>query len=171
MLSIRLEAKAAALKKQVDKGRREAGLEGRSLALVGSNLEKAKADYKASCALYTILNKKLEDHQEDFTMRKGMWIDKLKHNAKVIRVNFDKYLQRKGFAGTVKFDHHDHTLHLSCQTDNSDNHTKVNDVRQLSGGERSYTTLCLLLALGHVVSPRECSESHHITLLFEQEQY
>ena len=149
----RLEAKAAQLKKQVDKGRREAGLEGRSLALVGSSLEKAKADYKASIHLYSTLDKTLEDHKTDFEMRKTMWSTKLRHNAKVIRINFDKYLQRKGFAGTVKFNHQDHTLHLSCQTDNSDDHTKDNDVRQLSGGERSYTTLCLLLALGHVVSP------------------
>ena len=35
--------------------------------------------------------------------------------------------------------------------DNSNDGTRVKDVRQLSGGERSYTTLCLLLALGHVI--------------------
>ena len=40
---------------------------------------------------------------------------------------------------------------VEIQTDNNDDNTRATDVRQLSGGERSYTTLCLLLALGHVI--------------------
>jgi hypothetical protein len=37
------------------------------------------------------------------------------------------------------------------QTDNTDGTTRCKDVRNLSGGERSFTTLCLLLSLRHVV--------------------
>jgi structural maintenance of chromosomes protein 6 len=36
-------------------------------------------------------------------------------------------------------------------TDNNDQLTQCDDVKQLSGGERSFTTLCLLLSLGHVI--------------------
>ena len=39
------------------------------------------------------------------------------------------------------------------------------DVRQLSGGERSFTTLCLLLALGHVVdSPFRVMDEYDVFL-------
>jgi structural maintenance of chromosomes protein 6 len=52
---------------------------------------------------------------------------------------------------SVLFDHKAKTLTIISQTDNLSNLTKCNDMRQMSGGERSYTTLCLLMALGHVV--------------------
>ena len=41
------------------------------------------------------------------------------------------------------------------QTDARDKNTIFSEVRGLSGGERSFTTLCLLLALGSVVSKHE----------------
>lgn len=137
---------------QVAKGKADAGLEGRSKAVIAERFEKATLDYKESSAQWMRLSEEFETHSADYKKRTKMWGTKLKHNAKVISKNFDIYLQSKGFAGTVKFDHKNHTLHLACQTDNSNDESRVSDVRQLSGGERSYTTLCLLLALGHVVS-------------------
>ena len=51
----------------------------------------------------------------------------------------------------MDFNHTDGTLRLICQTDNFDATSLTEDVKQLSGGERSFATLCLLLALGHVI--------------------
>ena len=130
-------------------------MEGRSKVVIADRFEKAALDYKESSALWEKLNEEFRIHSEDYTMRRVMWSSKLKSNAKVISKNFDIYLQSKGFAGKVKFDHKNQTLHLTCQTDNTNDESRVSDVRQLSGGERSYTTLCLLLALGHVVSKIE----------------
>jgi chromosome segregation ATPase len=75
----------------------------------------------------------------------------LKENSRIVKRSFDKYLQKKGFAGDLQINHEESKLHINCQTDNSDERTQCNDVRQLSGGERSFTTLSLLMALGHVV--------------------
>ena len=147
----RLIAKCETLSRQVAKGKADAGLEGRSKVIIADRYAKAALDYKESSALWQKLTEEYEIHLDDFHLRKSMWSLKLKSNAKVISKNFDTYLQSKGFAGKVKFDHKNHTLHLTCQTDNTNDESRVSDVRQLSGGERSYTTLCLLLALGHVV--------------------
>ena len=57
-------------------------------------------------------------------------------------------LSTKGFSGTVRFNHIDETLTLEVSLDNT---TKCSDVRQLSGGERSFATLCLLLAFDCVI--------------------
>ena len=54
-------------------------------------------------------------------------------------------------SGTVDFDHESNLLKIVLQTDNFDENTQRDDVKQLSGGERSFATLCLLLALGHVI--------------------
>jgi chromosome segregation ATPase len=61
-------------------------------------------------------------------------------------------MQQRGFSGTVEFDHKNHLLTVKSQTDNANDSTRCTNLKQMSGGERSYTALCLLLALGHVVS-------------------
>lgn len=56
-------------------------------------------------------------------------------------------------------------LLITTQTDNHDENTQCNDMRQMSGGERSYTTLCLLLALGHVIeSPFRLMDEYDVFL-------
>ena len=40
---------------------------------------------------------------------------------------------------------------MMVQTDGRNEKGKADDVRNLSGGERSYTTFCLMLALGHAI--------------------
>ncbi|CAM9144224.1 unnamed protein product, partial [Hapterophycus canaliculatus] len=61
---------------------------------------------------------------------------------------FNKNLQRKGAAGEVRFDHDKKTLGLTYQRKSDDNASQSTDIRQLSGGERSFATLALLMALG-----------------------
>lgn len=60
-------------------------------------------------------------------------------------------LQHKGQSGDLVFDHKEHTLNLTVQKDNRDATTQSKNVKELSGGERSFTTLALLLALGESV--------------------
>ena len=148
VLEARIQKKQIAL----EKTRQRNGLEGRSLVSVTNRLEKARADYREKAVMYTQSKDLAEDMKEDFSMRTKKFTVMLRHCEKVVRQNFDIYLNRKGFSGTVIFDHKKSTLSLTCQTDNTNDATRVDDVRQLSGGERSYTTLSLLLALGHVVS-------------------
>jgi chromosome segregation ATPase len=81
-----------------------------------------------------------------------MWRKRQLKDSETIARHFDIYMQGKGLAGTVKFNHEEEFLKIIANTDNTDDSSRVNDVRNLSGGERSFATLCLLLALGHVVS-------------------
>ncbi len=61
---------------------------------------------------------------------------------------FDGHMQKRGSSGRLKFDLQRGDLSLEVQNDNSNVETRTNDVKMLSGGEKSYTTLALLLALG-----------------------
>jgi len=94
----------------------------------------------------------LNNIKEDYVLRTKAWVKKLKSTTKTVNEKFNDYLNDRGMKGSVKFNHNEKLLHITCQTDNRNDNTTCQDVRQLSGGERSYTTLCLLLALGHVVS-------------------
>jgi chromosome segregation ATPase len=147
-----LEGQKKALEAKVKRGREQAGLEGRSIPIANERLMKAKADFKESKESYLRLRELLDSLKQDAKDRKVKWGKMLKKNQNNVSNKFDYYMQHKGFSGKVGFDHDNCALHLTCQVDNQDDTSRTDDVRQLSGGERSYTTLCLLLALGHVVS-------------------
>ncbi len=70
------------------------------------------------------------------------------HISKMSNNTFDIILNKKGSSGFIEFDHRNKSLNLVVQKDNRDAMTQTNDVKALSGGERSFTTLSLLLALG-----------------------
>lgn len=67
---------------------------------------------------------------------------------KLTNHNFDEFLNKKGSSGQIKFHDKEKTLDVIVQKDNRDKHSQTADVKALSGGERSFTTLALLLALG-----------------------
>ncbi|GMI25107.1 hypothetical protein TeGR_g348, partial [Tetraparma gracilis] len=83
----------------------------------------------------------------DVKERRRKWKSMRKHIARLTNSTFDEMLQKKGSAGVVEFDHADKTLKICVQKD-SNEASQTSDVKALSGGERSYTTLSLLLALG-----------------------
>lgn len=75
------------------------------------------------------------------------------HICEMTNTGFDEILNKKGSSGQLTFNHKDKTLDLIVQKDNTNEGSQTADVKALSGGERSYTTLSLLLALG------ECLET------------
>jgi len=79
-------------------------------------------------------------------------MDKYKAFSKFFRRStnhmFDEYLQQRGSSGGIHFNSNEKTLQIVVQKDNMDEATQTTDIKALSGGERSATTLALLLALG-----------------------
>lgn len=75
------------------------------------------------------------------------------HICEMTNSGFDAILNKKGSSGQLTFNHKEKTLDLMVQKDNTNEGSQTADVKALSGGERSYTTLSLLLALG------ECLET------------
>ena len=146
-----LERKLARLRSQLESQRVQAGLAGRTKETVTSELQKCITEFEAFCRDYMFVERSIAELKSDLDKRTSKWNKLLMANSKMVTRNFDGYLQHKGRCGKVEFNHEDKTLKLVTLTDNSDENTLCNDVRQLSGGERSFTTLCLLLALGHVV--------------------
>lgn len=85
---------------------------------------------------------------EDVRERKVRWKQFRKHIAEKTSMAFDEILNQKGSSGTVEFDFDNERLDLIVQKDSADCNSQQKDVKALSGGERSYTTIALLLALG-----------------------
>ena len=146
-----LKKRIECYEKEVEEGRKKLGLDRRSRQQAVCNFENAVKDYeKSSQAIECLIGRK-DQLSADLKERKKTWKRQLNNSSKKVMNKFDEYLQKKGQNGTVEFDHEENDLKMICQTDNFDEHTKCEDVKQLSGGERSFATLCLLLALGHVI--------------------
>ncbi|CAJ1965880.1 unnamed protein product [Cylindrotheca closterium] len=86
--------------------------------------------------------------KSDWNKRKQRWRQFRQHIALTTDGKFNEILNDKGSSGTVEFNHKDATLNLCVQKDATDANSQQKDVKALSGGERSYTTIALLLALG-----------------------
>lgn len=69
-------------------------------------------------------------------------------------------MSRRGYFGKVLFDHKNGTLQLKVQTDDQVNvqvGSREKDPRSLSGGEKSFSTICLLLSLWEAIGcPLRC---------------
>ena len=79
----------------------------------------------------------------------GDWKNYLQSLARRTRVCFNAILSHKGYSGNLNFDHSKSTLDVQVQLDKNrpSAEQKAQTARNLSGGERSYTTVSLLIAL------------------------
>ena len=114
--------------------------------------EAAKNDLLSCKETINELTVKKDSLQDDYILRTKRWKESRNKNSALVELQFREYLKKKNFFGNVIFDHDKKALFLNVQTDvNNTSGANSKDVRNLSGGERSYVSLCLLLALGHVV--------------------
>lgn len=146
-----LEKKCKELKAELIQGQNDAGLRGENVEMVKARYEKAKIDFEKAQRIMEEVEKNLDSLQTDKEQRRKKWLGALRANTKSTKEKFDNYVQAKGAAGTVEFNHKEHSLTIQFQVDNADQTSIRNDVRNLSGGERSFVTFSLLLALGHVI--------------------
>jgi len=102
-------------------------------------------------AIYKTLYRKSVDSLEK---RKELYMVLLKHLSSRLKFKFRDNLRHKGFQGTVKIDHIAKTLDCEVVPNNKALQT---DTSQLSGGERSFSTVSLLMAMWEVMENSLCA--------------
>ncbi|GAB5570038.1 structural maintenance of chromosomes protein 6 isoform X2 [Prionailurus iriomotensis] len=84
------------------------------------------------------------------------------------KLYFDNLLSQRAYCGKMNFDHKNETLSISVQPGEG-NRAAFNDMRALSGGERSFSTVCFILSLWSIAeSPFRCLDEFdvYMTTLF-----
>ncbi|XP_019953345.2 structural maintenance of chromosomes protein 6 [Paralichthys olivaceus] len=75
---------------------------------------------------------------------------------------FDSMLAQRGYTGSMTFDHKNETLSISVQPGQG-NKTDLRDMRSLSGGERSFSTVCFVLSLWAITeAPFRCLDEFDV---------
>ncbi|KAF8500946.1 P-loop containing nucleoside triphosphate hydrolase protein [Russula emetica] len=122
-------------------------------------LETAQKDLKSMASLNRALKQSLR-------LRLEKWHDFRRHIAFRCKVVFQYHLSNRGYFGKVLFNHHDGTLQLRVQTDDQNSTqggSRDKDPRSLSGGEKSFATICLLLAMWESIgSPIRCLDEFDV---------
>ncbi|XP_072107385.1 structural maintenance of chromosomes protein 6-like [Mobula birostris] len=75
---------------------------------------------------------------------------------------FDTMLSQRGYHGKMMFDHKNGTLSIAVQPGEGDK-AALSDMRSLSGGERSFSTVCFILSLWDTMeSPFRCLDEFDV---------
>ncbi|TFK52189.1 P-loop containing nucleoside triphosphate hydrolase protein [Heliocybe sulcata] len=122
-----------------------------------SALDNAERDLKQM----TALNKALK---ASLVIRLAKWHEFRRHIALRCKVVFQYHLSNRGYYGKVLFDHSAGTLALKVQTDDqAGTQARDKDPRSLSGGEKSFSTICLLLSLWEAIGcPIRCLDEFDV---------
>ena len=76
-------------------------------------------------------------------------------------LDFNVLLGQRGFVGNMQFNHEQQ--HLTLLVRPHDNASQSSDLRALSGGERSFSTVCYVIALWQVIeSPLRCLDEFDV---------
>ncbi|CAA3008732.1 structural maintenance of chromosomes 6B isoform X1 [Olea europaea subsp. europaea] len=96
---------------------------------------------------YQAFREKLEACQKALELR----LSKFQRNATLLKRQltwqFNGHLRRKGICGQIKVSYEEQTLSIEVKMPQDASSSSVRDTRGLSGGERSFSTLCFALAL------------------------
>lgn len=76
-----------------------------------------------------------------------MWVQFRASIERRCKMLFNNFLSQRGYAGHVEFDHEQKKLEIKVQLERTHDEAVAQDTRSLSGGERSFSTVSLLLAL------------------------
>lgn len=75
---------------------------------------------------------------------------------------FDSMLAQRGYSGNMTFDHKNETLSISVQPSKG-NKADLSDILSLSGGERSFSTVCFILSLWAITeAPFRCLDEFDV---------
>ncbi|XP_053315350.1 structural maintenance of chromosomes protein 6 [Spea bombifrons] len=75
---------------------------------------------------------------------------------------FDSLLSQRAYSGKICFDHKNETLSITVQPGEG-NKAALSDMRSLSGGERSFSTVCFVLSLWSIAeSPFRCLDEFDV---------
>ncbi|TNY22116.1 RecF/RecN/SMC [Rhodotorula diobovata] len=97
-----------------------------------------------------------------YDTRVSRWTDFRSHIVARARAGFHMHLSNRGFQGELKFKHDACTLNILIRTEEGKK-GKRKDTKSLSGGEKSFSTICLLLTMWESVGcPLRCLDEFDV---------
>jgi len=111
----------------------------------------------------THMERFVKDLRQALQARMLKWHNFRTYIAVRARIQFSYQLSKRGYSGKLVFDHHNKQLTLRVQIDDQTSQGSDKDPKSLSGGEKSFSTICLLLALWEAMGcPIRCLDEFDV---------
>ncbi|NXF05774.1 SMC6 protein, partial [Smithornis capensis] len=122
----------------------------------------AKERYEDTRSKVKNLKKFIKILEEIMTERLKVYQQFLRHLSMECRLSFERLLNVRGYSGKIHFDHKNETLSITVQSGEEDK-ASLTDLRSLSGGERTFSTVCYILSLWTITdSPFRCLDEFDV---------
>ncbi|NXP56482.1 SMC6 protein, partial [Heliornis fulica] len=122
----------------------------------------AKERYEDAHSKVKYLKKFISMLEEIMTQRFKIYHQFLRLLSLRCKLYFDHFLRIRACSGKILFDHKNETLSITVQPREEDK-AALNDMRSLSGGERSFSTVCFILSLWSITeSPFRCLDEFDV---------
>ncbi|CAG8952506.1 hypothetical protein HYFRA_00009609 [Hymenoscyphus fraxineus] len=155
-----LETKYEALRRQLaarekNQGGTDEEIHQRALA-ASQNLENARAGRDELEDLLNVLRR-------SFALRMVMFRRFQRFISARSRINFNYLLSERAFRGKLTIDHKARLLDVHVEPDETTKSGKGRETKTLSGGEKSFSSICLLLALWEAMgAPLRCLDEYDV---------
>lgn len=120
---------------------------GATVEEIARQFEEAKNRYETANKQIKQATKLREALGETYNHRQYRWKQFQIQITQRARNQFAYLMSQRGFVGRLRLDHKNRLLKLEVQTNNQSSEVAGGGARSLSGGEKSFSTICLLLAL------------------------
>ncbi|KAM3603130.1 uncharacterized protein V6R79_017017 [Siganus canaliculatus] len=123
---------------------------------------KAMEDYKKMAMQMRNLNSFIKRLDSVMNHRLQVYADLRRFLSARCKYYFDSMLAQRGYSGSMTFDHKNETLSIAVHPGQGQK-TDLSDMRSLSGGERSFSTVCFVLSLWAITeAPFRCLDEFDV---------
>ncbi|KAM8832240.1 structural maintenance of chromosomes protein 6 isoform 1-T2 [Spinachia spinachia] len=124
--------------------------------------QEALESYKNMAEQMKYLNSFIKSLDSVMNHRLQVYADLRRFLSARCKYYFDSMLAQRGYTGSMTFDHKNETLSISVQPGQG-NKADLSDMRSLSGGERSFSTVCFVLSLWAITeAPFRCLDEFDV---------
>ncbi|XP_074470796.1 structural maintenance of chromosomes protein 6 [Sebastes fasciatus] len=124
--------------------------------------QEALGNYKNMAHQMKNLNSFIKSLESVMNDRLHVYADLRRFLSARCKYYFDSMLAQRGYTGSMAFDHKNETLSISVQPGQG-NKADLSDMRSLSGGERSFSTVCFVLSLWAITeAPFRCLDEFDV---------
>lgn len=155
-----IEKKLSSLKKTLEERERRRGMTDEE---VTQRAQQAKAAHESLRRAYEQVCKENRSLKTTLQKRLDRWRSFQRYISSTSRSNFMYLLSERDYRGKLILDHRNHTLEVQVEPDKTKAKAAARSTKTLSGGEKSFSSICLLLAIWEAMgSPLRCLDEFDV---------
>jgi chromosome segregation ATPase len=155
-----LNTQLKSYKKRIDAYSKRVGADD---VIIYDAFEQATKRYEAATQSYNDTSELVQLLKQTFQSRMHMFRRFQRYISSRSRINFKYLLSERAFRGKLLIDHRNKLLDVHVEPDETTRSGKGRQTKTLSGGEKSFSSICLLLALWEAMgAPLRCLDEFDV---------